>query len=46
VFAVGAEGEAKVRFVVRSPPPWSGYVVLMVVEFEAGVKPKSEEEAT
>ena len=36
----------KVRFVERSPPPWSGYVVEIVVAELAGVNPKSEEEAT
>ena len=39
------KARVSVLFVVRSPPPCNGYVVEIKVAFDAGVKPKIEDEA-
>lgn len=45
LFVVVPNASENVLSAVRSPPPSSGYVVLIVLAFVTGVKPKIEEEA-
>ena len=45
LFVVVPKAKLNVLFPVRSPPPSNGYVVEIKVAFDAGVKPKIEDEA-